>query len=202
IGAVMLVYNISSFSSRKSPQTLILAGVAVTSLFSAATLLLMVLNRETAYGRLFFLMGSLTGAGWDTLWWVSGIVLPVIIAAQFFHRELDILSLGDLDAAYLGVDAERTGKIMLVLSSIAVAGCVAASGIIGFVGLIIPHVVRLTIGASHRRLLPVSALAGAGFLVLCDGLARSVMVPIELPVGVITAFAGAPFFIYLLIKKL
>ncbi|MEA3506894.1 MAG: iron ABC transporter permease [Elusimicrobiota bacterium] len=202
IGAVMLVYNISSISRRNSPQTLILAGVAVTSLFSAATLLFMVLKRESVYGILFFLMGSLADAGWDTVIWTAAAVIPVIIISLFYRRDLDILSLGDSEASRMGVNSRNTGKIMLMVSSLAVGGCVAASGIIGFVGLIIPHVVRLTIGASHRHLLPASAFAGAGFLVLCDGLARSVLAPVELPVGIITAFAGAPFFIYLLIKKI
>ncbi len=201
IAATAGVYLIASHSSRRSPQTLILAGVSISSLFSAFVLLIMVLSRESAYSILFFLTGNLQNATLTSNITAGAAVLAAGAVSLYYAGDLDILALGDEQAAFLGVDVEKARGVLLFSAALAVAGCVSAAGIIGFAGLIVPHIVRLTSGASHRRLIPLSALAGGGFLVLCDAAARSVAAPLELPVGVVTAFFGAPFFLYLLLRK-
>ncbi|NLB34811.1 MAG: iron ABC transporter permease [Elusimicrobia bacterium] len=200
IAATGVVYMIASFSRRKSPHTLILAGVTLTSLLSSIVLLIMVFSRESAYSILFFLTGSLQN---PTLIGIISVSLGLALVggvSLYYSRELDLISLGDEEAAFLGVDPSRTGRLLLFTVAVAVAGAVSAAGIIGFAGLIVPHIVRIISGAGHRKLIPLSAILGAGMLVLCDSAARLVAAPVELPVGVITAFAGAPFFLYLLVK--
>lgn len=201
LGATAVVYLIYSVSERKSSHTLILAGVTVTSLLSSVVLLLMVLRRETAYSILFFLTGTLQNPTTSGIVSVGTGLIFILSVSFYFSRELDIISLGDEEAAFLGVDTERLGRILLFAVSLGVAAAVSAAGIIGFAGLIVPHIVRLMAGASHRKIIPLSAILGGGILVLCDAAARVIASPMELPVGVITAFIGAPFFLYLLVRR-
>ncbi|MFW6172408.1 MAG: FecCD family ABC transporter permease [Elusimicrobiota bacterium] len=198
----VIVYWIANYSFRDSPNTLILAGVIMGSFMSALTLLIMVLKKSSAYKILFFLSGNLSNAEVKQIPVVIITIFICFAVGLFFARDLNIMSLGEEQAHNLGVDVAKVRKIMVFICCIIVAVCVSAAGVIGFVGLVIPHIVRLILGADHRRLLPMSFLFGGGFLIICDGLARSVMAPIELPVGVITAFTGAPFFMYLLLRKI
>jgi iron complex transport system permease protein len=140
-------------------------------------------------------MGSLANATWAEVW-VAALALPCVLVLGLFTRDLNVLLLGEEEAPGLGVEVERTKRILLAVSSVVTAAAVAVTGVIGFVGLIVPHGMRLLVGPDHRILLPTSALAGASFLVATDTLARSG--PAEIPVGIVTAALGAPFFLYLL----
>ncbi len=195
------VYGIAKKSGRTEPNTIILAGVVVSSFLSAVTLMFMVLDQRTAYDILFFLTGNLSFESAGRLIFTSGIVLLGTAAALFYGTRLDILSLEDPESSMLGVNVRKNRRNLFIVANLIIAVSVYAGGIIGFVGLIVPHTVRLLTGAKHRKLILNSAVAGAGFLVLCDGVARSVFAPLELPVGVITAFTGGPFFLYLLVAK-
>ncbi|MGM0441191.1 MAG: FecCD family ABC transporter permease [Elusimicrobiota bacterium] len=195
------VYSIAKKTGRPGPNTIILAGVIVGSFLSAVTLMFMVLDQKTAYDILFFLTGNLSFESTGRILFTSVLMLSGIGIAFFYGTRLDILSLEDTESVMLGVEVEKDRRNLFIVANIIVAVSVYASGIIGFVGLIVPHTVRLMTGTKHRKLILNSAVAGAGFLVLCDGLARSVIAPVELPVGVITAFTGGPFFLYLMVSK-
>ena len=153
------------------------------------------LNLRSVYS---FLMGHISVTSWEQIAVIAPLVIGGIIVARFFAFHLNAFSLGEEGAAYLGVEVERDKMLILALGSLLTAAAVSISGLIGFVGLVVPHAVRLRLGPDHRLLLPASALAGAAFLVIADLLARIVLVPAEIPVGIITAIIGAPFFIYLL----
>jgi iron complex transport system permease protein len=141
-------------------------------------------------------MGHLGGTTWDEVRVIAVALPPLFVVLLFYARDLNVLLLGEEEAQSLGVDVERTKRILLGVSSVVTAAAVAVTGVIGFVGLIVPHGMRLVVGPDHRILLPTSALAGASFLVATDTLARSG--PAEIPVGIVTAALGAPFFLYLL----
>jgi iron complex transport system permease protein len=145
-----------------------------------------------------FLMGHISVTSWGQIAIIAPLVIGGIMGARFFASHLNAFSLGEEGAAYLGIDIERDKILVLALGSLLTAAAVSISGLIGFVGLVVPHAVRLRLGPDHRLLLPASALAGATFLVIADLLARVLLAPVEIPVGVITAIIGAPFFIYLL----
>ncbi len=199
---VLLVYRVSQREGRVMMETLLLAGIAVGFFFSALTSFLMYLRAESLHFLVFWIMGGFSGRNWGhvfTILPLVGVGIPVIYC---FSRDLNVIQLGEESAANLGVEVERVKIILLVLSSLITAAAVSVSGVIGFVGLIIPHITRILVGPDHRFLIPSSVLIGAIFLVWCDNLARILISPAELPVGVITAFFGAPFFIYLLRKTL
>jgi iron complex transport system permease protein len=143
-------------------------------------------------------MGSISVSGWNQIIIIAPLVVGGIVAARFLASRLNALSLGEEGAAYLGINVEREKLLVLGLGSLLTAAAVSISGLVGFVGLVVPHAVRLVLGADHRLLLPASALSGAAFIVLADLLARTLLAPREIPLGVITAIIGAPFFIYLL----
>jgi len=149
----------------------------------------------------FWLLGSLSMTSWNYVYMVLPFVLVGLGIILYFARDLNVMSLGEDSAQHLGIDIETLKKILLVCVSLVTAAAVAISGIIGFIGLIIPHMMRLLVGSDHRILIPASALTGAIVLIVCDTLARTIMSPSELPVGVITAILGSPFFIYLLRAK-
>ena len=200
-GTVFLVYLLSKIGESRSMLTLLLIGVAITSLFSALVYLIMLVSNAQAQGILFWMFGSLTLASWNYVY----MALPFIIAGLgvifYFARDLNMIALGEEQAHHLGVDTEMLKKILLACVSLVTAAAVSISGIIGFIGLIIPHILRILVGPDHRILIPSSALAGAIVLILCDTLARTVMSPSEVPVGIITAILGCPFFIYLLLSR-
>ena len=202
--AVAIVYTIATPRGGGTVDnlTLILAGVALAALFSAVTALFLALagERERS-GIVFWVMGGLAGADWRAV----GLLLPVALlgsgACLLFARELNGLALGDEQALHLGLDARRLKRLLLGVTTLMTGVAVAVSGTIGFVGLIVPHAMRLVIGPDHRWLLPASALSGALFLIVADTGARVVIAPAELPVGIITAVCGGPFFLYLLRRR-
>ena len=200
--SMLLVYRIATTRGRTPIQTLILAGVVSSTFFSALVLLLFTLFRRESFSVLFFMLGSLSiaGSGWSIL--ISGsLVLVGLLIAVFYARDMDAMSGGEEDAIHLGIPVERTKQILFFSSSLLVGASVALAGSIGFVGLIIPHILRLLIGPSHRKLIVASAIGGAFFLMLMDIFARTIFSPVEVPVGVFTSLCGAPFFIFLLKRK-
>jgi iron complex transport system permease protein len=176
------------------PAALVLAGVTITSFFTAMQTFVQQQHVQTVQEIYSWLLGRLATAGWREV----GIVLPYAFAAWLVilaHRRLlDVLAVGDEEAAALGVNVARVRLLVVFAATIGTAAAVAVSGLIGFVGIIVPHTIRLIVGGSYRLLLPLSVIVGAGFLVLADVAARTVMSPAELPIGVVTAFFGAPFF--------
>jgi len=199
--AVLIVYGLARGPNRRtSIFTLILAGVAVGALFSAVTSFLIFLSSggERLSDVLFWIMGGLGRANWTAVTVLAPIAAVGIGAVLVSARDLNALSLGEEGAFHVGVNPDVLCRWLLGVTTLLTASAVAMAGTIGFVGLVIPHVMRLLVGPDHRRLIPVSALAGGCFLVWADVAARTVFAPAELPVGVITAFLGAPFFLYLL----
>ncbi|MBI4337222.1 MAG: iron ABC transporter permease [Chloroflexi bacterium] len=196
--AVVGVYLLARSGSTAPVTTLVLAGVAVAFLTGAATTLLMVRASSDIRPVLFWMLGGLGRVGWRevaTLLPYLALSTAVLVASG---RLLNVLQLDEEQAAQLGVPVERLKLAIIAAASLATAAAVATAGIIGFVGLVAPHVVRLLWGPDYRALLPLSMAAGAAFLVLADLAARTLATPGEVPVGVVTAFAGAPFFLYLL----
>ncbi|MFB6267679.1 MAG: vitamin B12 ABC transporter permease BtuC [Halodesulfurarchaeum sp.] len=193
------VYLIATEDGRTPVATLLLAGVAIQTLLGAAISYLLVQSGESLERAVYWLMGHLHNASWMEVWATTLVLPPLFVLLLAYSRDLNVLLLGEEDAHSLGIDVEWTKRILLAASSLVTAAAVAVSGVIGFVGLIVPHIMRLLVGPDHRILLPTSALAGASFLVLTDTLARSG--PAELPVGIVTAALGAPFFLYLLRRR-
>jgi cobalamin transport system permease protein len=200
--SMLLVYRIASVQGRTPVQTLILAGVISSTFFGALVLLLFTLFRRESFSILFFLLGSLSGAGSNLLILISAVLVLIGFSiSMYLARDLDAMSSGEEDAIHLGIPVERVKQLLFFSSSLLVGASVSLAGSIGFVGLIIPHVLRLIVGPSHRKLIPASAIGGAFFLILMDVFARTVFSPLEVPVGVFTSLCGAPFFIYLLKRK-
>jgi iron complex transport system permease protein len=197
--AAVVVYGIASIDGRLPVQTLLLAGVVVSLFFSSAIMLASsLMQAEELQGVVFYLMGNLRIVSYPTI----GIVVAcLVIGAALIYRQilpLNLLSAGEEAAAQLGVEPERVKRIVFVACSLVTGAAVSASGSIAFVGLMVPHAVRFCVGPDNRLVVPASLLAGAIFLILADIVARTVVAPTEIPVGVITAFLGAPFFAYLL----
>jgi iron complex transport system permease protein len=198
---VLLVYNIARVGSKTPLISMLLAGFVVSSMLIAVMSLLIMTNSELQlklHSIFSFLMGSISVQYWSQIAVIAPLIIGGIILAQFFALHLNAFSLGEEQAAYLGINVEREKILILALGSLLTACAVSLSGLIGFVGLVMPHAVRLALGPDHRLLLPASALAGAIFLVVADTLARTLLAPTEIPVGIFTALIGAPFFIYLL----
>jgi iron complex transport system permease protein len=205
LSAMFLVYNISRVGSRVPVATLLLCGIAVNFFLFAVVGLLEVIAGDELHAIVFWLVGGFSNVLWKDIWAVLPFIIIGIVTAYFFARDLNLLAMGDETAHHLGVNVERSKQILLVLASLTTAAAVSICGLIGFVGLMIPHLTRLVIGPDHRILLPTSTIIGAIFLVICDDLARVVATPFvstrELPVGIITMLFGAPFFIILFKKK-
>lgn len=196
-----VLYRIAVADGRIPVQTLLLAGVIINAILSALILFITSLSDSTSAFRLFFwLMGSLATLGYSGLGAFAVIVLLGIGLLCAQGRNLNLLSLGEDPAQGLGLDVERIKRVIFVTTAVLTGAVVAVSGLIGFVGMIVPHAVRLVLGPDHRLLLPASALIGGTFLAVADTVARSLLAPTELPVGVITALCGGPFFIYLLVS--
>ena len=201
LGTVILVYNLARVGGKTPIISMLLAGFVVSSLLTAIMALLismsdrLQLNLHSVYS---FLMGHISVTGWGQIAVIAPLVIGGIIGARFFAFHLNAFSLGEEGAAYLGIEVEKDKLLVLGLGSLLTAAAVSMSGLVGFVGLVVPHAVRLSLGPDHRLLLPASALAGGAFVVIADLLARTLIAPVEIPVGVITATIGAPFFIYLL----
>ncbi len=199
--SIFLVYRIAQMQGRAQVQTLVLTGVVVSLFFNAAVFLVFSIFYRESFTTLFYLLGSLT-EGEPTLILVSSAIIVFgFVVTWLYSRELNLMTQGEEAAQHLGVEVERIRKILFVAASAMVAAAVAVAGMIGFVGLIVPHMMRIIMGPDHRILLPASALGGAVFLLLADGMARTAIPPLEIPVGAITALIGSPYFIYLLRRR-
>lgn len=198
---VMLVYQLACTGPKVSSTALVLTGTAVSTMLSAVISLLMTINRDGIERVYYWTLGSFSSASWAKVVYFI-IFLGVGGSILLFHsRELNLLSAGEETAASLGMEIGSVRKRLILAASCLVAAAVSVSGIIGFVGLIIPHCMRILAGADHRKLLPLSLFGGAIFLIVCDTLARTVTAPAELPVGVVTSLLGAPYFIFLLYRS-
>jgi iron complex transport system permease protein len=197
--ALLLLLGVAGPQGRASATSLLLIGVVFNAFASAAIVFLASLAGLAEGAQVFlWLIGSLADARPALVGWVGALVLAGVLAVAPFARALDLLALGEDDAALLGIDAERARRWLLLASSLLVGAAVSVAGLVGFVGLVVPHALRLVLGPDHRLLVPAAALAGAAFLVVCDTLARSALGGRELPVGALTALAGGPFFLILL----
>ncbi|PXW62133.1 iron complex transport system permease protein [Methylobacterium sp. B4] len=196
------LYRIATRSGRTSVATMLLAGIALAALAGALTGLLVYASDDRQLRDLtFWSLGSLSGATWTKVAASAPAILPILVLVPFLGRGLNALVLGEAEAFHLGVAVERLKRIVILLVAVAVGAGVAAAGVIGFVGLVVPHVLRLLIGPEHRRLLPACALLGGALLVLADIVARLVVAPAELPIGIVTAIVGAPVFLWLLLGR-
>lgn len=202
--AIILVFRVAAAADRRvDVRVLLLAGVVVGAFFSACiAFVLSVSDAPTVRSAVIWMMGSLSGADWKSVAVVATYTLPAAVVLLGLSRALNLMAIGEETAGYLGTDVERIKRIAFGVASLIAAAGVAVAGVIGFVGLIIPHGVRLMTGSDHRSLLPLSFLAGAAFLTLADVLARVLLAPTEIPIGVITAFAGVPLFLVLLRRSL
>lgn len=201
LATILVVYNISRTGSKISPTVLILAGTAVSFMNSAIIQLIMVFRRDRMDYILLWTMGSFTTSGWNKILIILPFLIAGLVILLLYSRQMNVMSTGEETAQSLGIEVEKVKKILLAVCSLITAACVSTSGIIGFVGLIIPHVFRLLVGPDQRILLPYSIVGGSVFLVICDTLARVIAPPAEIPVGAITAVFGSPFFIALLIRS-
>jgi iron complex transport system permease protein len=201
VATVALTYSLARVAGHTPATTLILSGVAVSSIAVSLISYLMLVNRESTLTILSWLLGGFNSSGWHEMWFILPYALPAAIVIFLHGRVLNVLQLDEHQAQQLGINVERTKAVILLAASLAAASAVAVAGIVGFVGLVAPHVVRLVAGPDYRRLLPLAALLGASFLILADTGARTLAEPSEVPVGVITAIAGAPFFLYLLRRQ-
>ena len=201
LGTVWLVWFIGRLTGKFHVTGLLLAGVVVNAFFSALMMFLTsIAKSDQVYSTIFWLMGNLTEGDFLVLWIGAGCVVGGIVALFFISPQLNALSFGADDARSMGVNVARTRTIAFGIAAGITAVAVSLSGLIGFVGLVVPHGVRLVFGPDHRQLLPLSGIAGAIFLVIADTLARIIVAPAQLPVGVVTAIVGGPFFLILLVK--
>lgn len=199
LAAVLLVYSLARVGGKTPIVSMLLAGFAISAMLTAAMFLIITIVGERHLSSVYlFLMGGVSVSDWDQLFVIAPLIIGGIIAARLFAFHLNAFALGEEGAAHVGIEVERDKLIILGLGSLLTAAAVSISGLIGFVGLVIPHAMRLVLGPEHRLLLPASALTGGAFLILADLLARTLPSAGEIPVGIITALIGAPFFIYLL----
>lgn len=197
----LVVWSLSRRNGRIDTVTLILVGIALNSMIGAGMgMLNYMADDEQLRSVVFWSMGSLGGATWKSVYATLPLIVLGLIVLPRKARDLNLLVLGEREARHLGVDVDRTRFLLIVVVALTTAAAVAFAGIIGFVGLIVPHMIRLVSGPDHRVLLPASALTGAALLVLTDLLSRTIVSPLELPIGVVTALLGAPFFLFLLLK--
>ncbi len=199
--AVSVVYTVARVGKTLPVTTLILAGVAVGALLISITSYLTLIAPDKTHGIVSWLMGGFSMANWSQVWLVLPYIAAGLAVILLFSRQLNVMQLDEDQAQQLGINVERTKVILLAASTLITGAAVCFVGTIGFVGIIVPHTVRLIFGPDHRSLLPLSALFGACLLILADTAARTLIPPSEIPVGVITAFLGAPFFVFLLRRK-
>lgn len=200
--STLLLYAIATRQGRTSIATMLLAGIALGALAGAMSGFLAYLSDDRQLRDLtFWSLGSFGGASWTKVMATAPILLPLMFAAPFLARGLNGLALGEAEAFHLGLNVQRIKAAAIVLVALAVGASVAVAGMIGFVGIVVPHLVRLILGSNHRILLPASAVGGAILLLGADILARTLASPAELPIGIITAAIGAPFFLWLLLRR-
>ncbi len=201
MATALVIFRIAGKRGRSDTAMLLIVGIAVSSFLGALSSFAMYWAGEDSYRIVVWTMGYLGGASWTR---VGLLLVPLVLASVYFiylRNDVDALLLGDEEAHSLGVDVARLKRRLLLVISLIVSFSVAFSGMIGFVGLIVPHAVRLLIGSSHGRLLPFAALSGGVFLLFADTIARTLLAPTEIPIGVVTAFFGAPFFLFLAIRS-
>lgn len=198
LATAFLVYRLARIGPAVQVATLLLSGIAVAAVISAVISLLMAFSGEQIRSIYFWLLGGLQARGWQAVTTSAPVVAIGLAGALFAAGRLNVLALGDERAAQLGLEVENFKRSMLAAGALLSAAAVAVAGVIGFVGLMTPHILRLVIGADNRRLVPAVILGGATFMVLADLAARTVLAPQEVPVGAVTALLGGPFFLYLL----
>jgi len=202
LATTLVVYRVATRRGRTSVTTMLLAGIAINALCGAAVGALVLFADDGQLRDLtFWTLGSLGGATWATVGVTAAFVALALGAAPWLARSLDAMLLGEAEARHLGVQTERVKGVAVTLAALAVAAATAAAGLVGFVGLVAPHLVRLMLGPGHRALLPGAALAGAALVVWADLGARVALAPLEVPIGIVTALVGAPFFLWLLLRE-
>jgi iron complex transport system permease protein len=200
--AVVIVYRIATSAIGTAVATMLLAGIAISAVAAAVNNLFSYFADNEMLRRIsLWQMGSLDGANWERVTIAAGVALVLIVVLPRQSAALNALLLGESEARHLGIDVERLKRYLIVLTALGVGSSVAVAGVIAFVGLVVPHIVRLLIGPDHRYVLPASALAGAILMVLADSLARVVVAPAELPTGILTTLIGAPIFFSLLLHQ-
>ena len=202
--AIVLVFRVATATGRgMDVRVLLLAGVVVAAFFSACiAFILSVSPARTVQSAVVWIMGSLSGADWRSVTLTAAYTLPAAALLMGLARPLNLMAIGEETAQYLGANVERVKRLSLLVAALITAAGVAVVGVIGFVGLVVPHAVRLLVGSDHRVLLPLSFLGGAAFLTFADLVARLALAPTEIPIGVITAFVGVPLFLVLLRRSL
>jgi iron complex transport system permease protein len=199
--ASLSVYGLAKYKGI-TPETMILAGIAIMYLFSAMTSFLQYVGQaEQVQEVVFWMMGSLGRSSWDKVWVVSAVIAACFPYLLLKSWDINALGAGDETAKSLGVNVEKTRVICMVLVSLITASVICFTGTIGFIGLVAPHITRMVIGGDHRFLLPASALVGGLLLLAADTVARTIMAPVILPVGIMTSFLGVPFFVYLFMRR-
>ncbi|MCC3145866.1 iron chelate uptake ABC transporter family permease subunit [Halanaerobium sp. Z-7514] len=198
---VFLVYNLAKVGNKLPVLTFLLAGVAVSFILNSVMSFLMVIRTENLQQIVYWLMGSLAGSDWAAIKMILPYFIIGMVVIIYYLKDLNIILLGEESAGHLGVNVEKVKIILLGAASLITASVVSVSGSIGFIGLVVPHIARMIIGPDHRKLMPLAVLLGGAFLLITDSLARTIMAPLELPVGIITAMVGGPYFIYLLRRK-
>lgn len=195
---VFLIMKLSKVGNRTHTTTLILAGVSFNFLFSAIISIIMFIDREDMHKIYFWTMGSLSGVKYSDVVIVGIFSLLGLVVLLLFAKRMNALLLGDMSAQSIGINVEKTRKTILITSTLMTSAVVSYCGVIGFIGLVVPHIVRLIIGADNRKIIPFSLLGGVVFMLSADIIARNIISPNELPIGTITSAIGSPFFIYLL----
>ena len=198
--ACFLIY-VLAWKDGVKPVRVILAGVAVSAFLGSIITSVMIFYSDRVHGALMWMIGGLSARGWTHVPLVLPYTIVGVLCIYFAARYLNVLQLGDEMARGLGVNVEKTRLLLTMLAALLAASAVSAVGLLGFVGLVVPHIVRLLVGSDYRILLPSTALLGAGIIMISDTFARVILSPVELPVGIIMAFLGAPFFLYLLRRE-
>jgi len=201
LATAFLVYRLARLGPSVQVATLLLAGIAVAAIISAAISLVMTFSGQEIRSIYFWLLGGLGARGWQSLAAVTPFVVGGMAVALLAARDLNLAALGEERAAQLGLEVDRFKVLMLATGALLTAAAVSVAGLIGFVGLMTPHILRLVVGSDHRRLVPASILGGAVFMILADLAARTLVRPEEIPVGAVTAVLGGPFFLYLLRRE-
>lgn len=202
LAITLVLYRVSTRSGRTSVATMLLAGIALGALAMAFTGVLVFMADDRQLRDLtFWTLGSLAGATWPKIGAAGSVIVAALAVAPFIARGLNALSLGEATAHHLGIPVQRLKGVAIVAVAAAVGAAVAVSGGIGFVGIVVPHLLRLLIGPDNRYLLPASALLGASLLLLADAVSRTIVAPAELPIGIVTAVVGAPFFLWILLRR-
>ncbi len=195
------IYLLSSSRGTTSLLYIVIAGMAISSFFSGLTSALLLFSREYQVSQfIFWTMGGLDGRTWQHVLYSAPVLVPGMVVLTFFSRELNLFTLGEQEALSLGMRVESTKRVLLAIAAVVTGVAIAVSGPIGFVGLLVPHLLRLLVGPDHRALLPASALGGALFLVLCDLLGRALLPPFEIRAGIVTAILGSPYLLSLIVR--